>query len=102
MEEYVAFWKARAEVAHIWVSLYSPQVGEDSGERLTPQDRQRVAKELPQLGRWYPKLLLPEGMGRAFANPPRSPEECLFSKMSMNCFADLRTHIEPCVFWRHP
>ena len=102
LEEYVAFWNARAEVDHIWVSLYSPQVGEEGGERLTPQDRQRVAKELPQLGRLYPKLLLPEGMGRAFASPPRSPDECLFSKMSLNYSADLRTHIEPCVFGGTP
>ena len=102
LEEYVAFWNARAEVDHIWVSLYSPQVGEESAERLTPQDRARVAKELPQLGHLYPKLLLPEGMGRAFVSPPTSPDECLFSKMSMNYSADLRTHIEPCVFGGTP
>jgi organic radical activating enzyme len=30
LEEYVAFWNARPEVDHIWVSLYSPQMDEES------------------------------------------------------------------------
>ena len=98
----MAFWNARPEVDHIWVSLYSPQIGEESAERLTLGDRERVARELPQLRQAYPKLLLPEGMGRAFVEPPRSPEDCLFSKMSVNYSADLRTHVEPCVFGGNP
>jgi len=102
LEEYVAFWNGRPEVDHIWVSLYSPQIGEESAERLTAEDRERVARELPQLRLAYPKLLLPEGMARAFVNPPKSPENCLFSKMSMNYSADLRTHVEPCVFGGSP
>lgn len=102
LEEYVAFWNAQAEVDHIWVSLYSPQIGEESAERLTPQDRERVARELPQLSRAYVKLLLPEGMGKAFVSPPRNPDGCLFSKMSLNYSADLRTHVEPCVFGGTP
>lgn len=102
LEEYVAFWSARDEVDHIWVSLYSPQVGEESPERLTEADRQRIASELPRLRKRYPKLLLPEGMARAFVRPPTNPDECLFSKMSLNFSADLRTHVEPCVFGGNP
>lgn len=102
LEEYVAFWNARTEVDHIWVSLYSPQIGEESAERLMPQDRERVARELPQLSRVYPKLLLPEGMGRAFVSPPKNPDDCLFSKTSLNYSADLRTRVEPCVFGGTP
>jgi len=49
LEEYVAFWNSRPEVNHIWVSLYSPQTGEESAERLMSEDRERVARELPQL-----------------------------------------------------
>lgn len=102
LEEYVGFWNARKEVDHIWVSLYSPQIGEESAERLAPEDRERVARELPRLGKKYPKLLLPEGMGQAFVKPPANPDECLFSKMSTNYSADLRTHVEPCVFGGTP
>lgn len=102
LEDYVAFWNARPEVDHIWVSLYSPQIGEQSPERLTPEDRNRAAREMPQLRKRYSKLLLPEGMARAFVKPPKSPEECLFSKMSLNFSADLQTHLEPCVFGGDP
>lgn len=102
LEEYVSFWNARAEVDHIWVSLYSPQMGEESAERLMPEDREWVARELPRLGRVYRKLLVPEGMARAFVNPPKNPNDCLFSKMSMNYSADLRTRVEPCVFGGNP
>jgi organic radical activating enzyme len=102
LEEYVAFWNARQEVDHIWVSLYSPQLGEDSAERLTEADRVRIVRELPQLRKTYRKLLLPEGMAGAFVKPPKNPEDCLFSKMSVNYSADLKTHVEPCVFGGTP
>jgi hypothetical protein len=45
---------------------------------------------------------LPEGAGRAFVNPPKNPGDCLFAKASMNYSADLRTHVEPCVFGGNP
>ncbi|MGE5053062.1 MAG: radical SAM protein [Acidobacteriota bacterium] len=102
LEEYVAFWNAQKEVDHIWVSLYSPQVGENSPELLMPGDRERVAMELPLLAQKYSKLLLPQGMARAFVTPPKHPDDCLFSKMSLNYSADLRTHVEPCVFGGNP
>ena len=102
LEEYVAFWNAQSEVDHIWVSLYTPQVGEESGERLTREDREQVAAMLPKLRGSYPKLLVPEGLARAFVNPPTDPQHCLFSKMSTNYSADLRAQVEPCVFGGSP
>ena len=102
LEEYVNFWNSRPEVDHIWISLYTPQMNEESPERLTPQDRQRVANELPPLGARYSKLLIPEGMARAFVTPPSNPRSCLFSKMSVNYSADLQSRVEPCVFGGDP
>jgi organic radical activating enzyme len=102
LEEYVAFWNARPEVDHIWVSLYSPQIQEQSEERLTAEDRERIARELPSLSVTYPKLLIPEGMARAFIAPPKDPGSCLFAKMSVNYSANLETHVEPCVFGGNP
>ena len=102
LEEYVAFWNARPEVDHIWVSLYTPQIGEHSAEMLTPEDRQRVADELPRLRLRFGKLLMHEGVGRAFVAPPANPQECLFAAMSVNYSADLRTRVEPCVFGGTP
>lgn len=102
LEEYVAFWSGRPEVNRIWVSLYTPQIGEQSPEILTPDDREAVARQLPALHKRFPKLLFNEGMGRAFIRPPDNPEECLFSKMSANYSADFQTRVEPCVFGGAP
>ncbi|MGA8509818.1 MAG: radical SAM protein [Candidatus Sulfotelmatobacter sp.] len=102
LEEYVAFWNARPEVDHIWISLYSPQMDEESPERLSPEDRTRVARELPPLGAKYPKLLISEGMARAFVSPPSNPQSCVFSRMSVNYSADLESRVEPCVFGGNP
>jgi MoaA/NifB/PqqE/SkfB family radical SAM enzyme len=102
LEEYVAFWNARTEVDHIWVSLYTPQIDEESAEKLTPEDRQEVARVLPPLAKKYPKFLMNEGIARAFLHPPENPADCLFAKMSANYSADLLTRVEPCVFGGTP
>ena len=102
LEEYVSFWNARPEVDHIWVSLYTPQIGEESAEKLTPEDRQKVARTLPSLARKYPKFLMNDGVARAFLHPPEKPADCLFAKMSANYSADLETRVEPCVFGGSP
>jgi MoaA/NifB/PqqE/SkfB family radical SAM enzyme len=102
LEEYVSFWSTREEVDHVWVSLYTPQLGEQSAEMLTAADREFVARELPRLRKIYPKLLITEGIGRAFVNPPAEPKDCLFAKMSVNYSADFKTRVEPCVFGGTP
>lgn len=102
LEEYVRFWSGRKEVRNIWVSLYSPQMGEESEERLNAQQRQQVANELARLHRVYPKLLTPDGYTKALLNPPASPQDCTFSRMSKNYSADLTTRVEPCVFGGNP
>ncbi len=102
LEEYVSFWNTREEVDHVWVSLYTPQMGEQSAEMLTPADREFVARELPRLRKIYPKLLINDGIGQAFVNPPTEPKDCLFAKMSVNYSADFKTRVEPCVFGGTP
>jgi MoaA/NifB/PqqE/SkfB family radical SAM enzyme len=102
LEEYVSFWNDRPEVDHLWVSLYTPQIGEESAERLTSENRQEIARVLPPLARQYPKFLLNEGIVRAFLQPPANPSDCLFAKMSANYSADLQTRVEPCVFGGMP
>ena len=102
LEDYVSFWSARAEVDRIWVSVYTPQVGERSPEMLTVEDRERLAKELPGLRQRYPKFLTSERFVRAYLEPPKNPQECLFARMSTNYSADLRTRVEPCVFGGTP
>jgi len=102
LKDYVSFWSAQPGVNRIWVSLYTPQIGERSPEMLTAKDRAVVAAELPRLAKKFPKLLVNPGMAQAFLHPPSSPSDCLFAKMSANYSADLETRVEPCVFGGSP
>ena len=102
LQEYVAFWNARPEVDHIWVSVYTPQIGEQSTEMLAAEDRETLARRLPSFCQQYPKLLVTDGMAEAILHPPSNPDDCLFSKMSANYSADLQSRVEPCVFGGTP
>ena len=102
LEEYVNFWTARPEVNRIWVSVYTPQVGEQSPEMLTPEDRISMARQLPPLAKKYRKLLFTEGLAQALLRPPKNPSDCVFAKLSANYSADLETRVEPCVFGGTP
>jgi MoaA/NifB/PqqE/SkfB family radical SAM enzyme len=102
LEDYVKFWSERAEVNRIWVSVYSPQIGEKSPEMLSLADRETLARELPSLAKRYPKFLFNEGLAKAFLHPPKNPDDCLFAKMSANYSADFKTRVEPCVFGGTP
>jgi hypothetical protein len=102
LEEYVAFWNARLEVNRIWVSVYTPQIGEQSDEMLSAENRVALARQLPSLGKNYPKLLFNEGLAKAFLRPPENPGDCVFAKMSANYSADLESRVEPCVFGGTP
>jgi hypothetical protein len=102
LDEYLSFWAARPEIDRIWFSTYTPQVGEVSEETLTSEDRWQLIRRLPALKRKYPALVLIKGMEEAVNTPPPNPEECVFSKLSVNYSADLRTRIEPCFFGGDP
>lgn len=102
LEEFIRFWSAKSEVRKIWMSLYTPQVGEVSEERLTPADRQRVIADLLALRVRYPKLEAPKGMLDVYLNPPESPDECVFARTTTTISADLKTRIMPCQFGGTP
>ncbi len=102
LEEYVAFWSDRPEVNRIWVSVYTPQIGEESAEKLLPEHREILARELPIMYKKFPKFLFTKGMGEALLRPPENPDDCLFAKMSANYSADLKSRVEPCDFGGTP
>jgi sulfatase maturation enzyme AslB (radical SAM superfamily) len=70
IEEFLRFWSAREGVKRIWISLYTPQIGEISEERLTKADRERVIAELGRLRPLFPRLDIPHGLLKAYAAPP--------------------------------
>src|SRR6478672_865857 len=98
LEEFLRFWSARTEVRKIWISLYTPQIGEVSAERLQPSDRVQVVADLKALRMKYPKLEAPIGLIDAYAHPPDSPDECVFARTTTSISADLTTKITPCQF----
>jgi MoaA/NifB/PqqE/SkfB family radical SAM enzyme len=102
IEEFLRFWSAREAVEKIWVSLYTPQRGETSAERLLPADRAKVIGDLLALRQRYPKLAMPKGMIDAYAAPPASPDECVFARTTTTISADLTTRITPCQFGGEP
>jgi MoaA/NifB/PqqE/SkfB family radical SAM enzyme len=102
LEDFLKFWTPRAEVRKVWFSLYTPQVGEISEERLTKADRERVLVDLRALRLRYPKLEAPTGLIDVYAEPPESPSECVFARTTMTVSADLTTRITPCQFGGTP
>lgn len=101
-EEFLSFWSGRSEVKQIWMSLFTPQIGADDAEILTPQVRGQMIDEFVRLRTSYPKLVFPDSVAEGYRNPPSSPDECIFSRTTLNLTADLETRISPCQFGGTP
>jgi MoaA/NifB/PqqE/SkfB family radical SAM enzyme len=102
LDEFVRFWSDNPDTHQIWVSLYTPQIGEVSDERLQPDDRDRVVAALMHLRTRYPRLRMPQGLIQAYKRPPRSPQECTFAQTTTCVSADLKRRITPCQFGGTP
>ena len=102
LEEFVHYWSANPDTHQIWVSLYTPQIGEVSDERLQPADRERVVTTLMHLRSLYPKLSMPRGLISVLAKPPASPAECIFARTTTCVSADFTREISPCQFGGKP
>jgi len=98
LEEFVSFWSSRPEIERVWMSLYTPQVGEVSEERLDERTRKQVLADLWKLSTRYEKLQLPMAALEVYANPPRSPDKCTFARSTTSVSANLKTAITPCQF----
>ena len=102
LEEFLRIWQANPDTRLVWVSLYTPQKGELSAERLTAADRARVIADLRRLRPRFPKLQLPDALLAVYAKPPKTPDECIFAQTT-ECFsADLDRRITPCQFGGNP
>ncbi|MDQ1470122.1 MAG: hypothetical protein QOJ99_1602 [Bryobacterales bacterium] len=101
-EEFVSFWSGRSEVRKIWFSLFTPQVGAEAEEILSPDQRANVLAELTSLRSSFPKLKLPNAVIEGYRKPPRSPGECVFARTTINFTADLQSKITPCQFGGNP
>jgi organic radical activating enzyme len=102
IEEFVRTWSDNANVRTIWLSLYTPQIGEQSDERLRAEDRAGVVAILRELGQRFPKLQMPRPLLDAYLEPPGSPDDCIFARTTDCVSADLTTKITPCQFGGTP
>lgn len=102
LEEFLQFWSTRPEVQKIWMSMFTPQRGEELPECLTPAERQQAIEDLLRVRHSYPKLKMGGRTLREFTQPPQSPAECLFAQTTQTLSADLKTHITPCQFGGDP
>lgn len=101
-DEFLAFWSARPEVKKVWFSLFTPQIGADDEEILSPSVKQKLLTELVALREIYPKLFLPNSVVKGYQEPPQSPDECIFAKTTLNLTADLKNRVTPCQFGGQP
>jgi len=102
LAEFSDFWSRREEVLKIWFSLYTPQEGDSSEERLRPEDRVAVVDELTELRHSFRKIDMNRLTLAGYRNPPKSPDECIFALTTQCISADLSTKITPCQFGGTP
>jgi MoaA/NifB/PqqE/SkfB family radical SAM enzyme len=102
LEDFVKFWSANPNARQLWFSLYTPQIGEQAPEILTPHDREQVIAALMSLRQQYPKIGMPEGLLKQYGTPPANPDECIFAQTTTCVSADFERHITPCQFGGNP
>lgn len=102
LEAFLRTWQANPHTRLVYISLYTPQKGELSAERLTSADRARVIADLRRLRPQFSKLQVTDGILDAYARPPQSPAECIFAQTTDCVSADLERRITPCQFGGEP
>ena len=102
IERFIEFWSEQPMTNRIWMSLYTPQMGEVSAEQLTSSDRRKVVEELLKLRARYPKLDMAKQLIEVYAQPPQSPDECVFARVTKCISADFKKQIAPCQFGGQP
>jgi sulfatase maturation enzyme AslB (radical SAM superfamily) len=102
LEEFLRLWEGNPHTRLIWVSLYTPQKGEISAERLTTADRARVVADLRRLCGHISKLQMLDGMLNVYSRPPESPEDCIFAQTTACFSSDFERRIMPCQFGGNP
>jgi MoaA/NifB/PqqE/SkfB family radical SAM enzyme len=103
LTEFVETWAPNPDVKRIWFSLYTPQRGETSAERLRPEDRASVVEEIGRLRTRFTKLsdMVP-ALTERYLHPPQQPDDCIFAKTTACLSSDLQRAITPCQYGGTP
>jgi MoaA/NifB/PqqE/SkfB family radical SAM enzyme len=102
LRRFLEFWTPRPEIRKVWFSIFTPQMGDQLEEILSPEQRAMAIEELHSLRRSFPKLDMAPELIAQFAKPPHSPEECVFALTTQTVSADLKSEITPCQFGGNP
>ena len=103
LEEFMRFWSDQTTVRQIWVSLYTPQVGENSAEQLTTADRTRVVADLLDLRGRFSQARHAQRARRGVRVPAGfRPDHCIFAKVTTCLSADLEKVVTPLPVRRQP
>jgi organic radical activating enzyme len=102
LDEFAAFWSNRPETRTIWFSLFTPQEGQTSTERLSDAQRRLALERLERVACRFPKVFFSRAVLDGYARPPESPDECIFAQTTISISADLKTIITPCQFGGKP
>jgi len=102
LHEFIDFWSSRPETKMIWISLFTPQIGETSYEIIPRDARVRLVGELLELRNRFPKLAMPKGLLEAYLDTPADPKHCIFARVTRTVTADLQREIKPCQFGGNP
>jgi MoaA/NifB/PqqE/SkfB family radical SAM enzyme len=102
LDDFLKFWTSRPEVARVWFSIFTPQLGATDPEILSASERAATIADLHRLRIKYPGLEMPQSLIRELEFPPDSPEKCIFARTTETISADLRTKVTPCQFGGNP
>lgn len=102
LNDFAAFWSNVEATKKIWFSIYTPQEGEISEERLNPEDRTRAVNAIERLKKDFPKVQAPGVILNGYRNPPSSPQDCIFAQTTVCLSPDLKTPVTPCQLGGHP
>ncbi len=102
LDEFSRFWSLRPEVHKIWFSIYTPQQGNRSPERLHPQDRETLFQALSAAAAGFPRCIYPAWCWRATAIRRARPRSVPSPGLTTCLSADLKTRVTPCQFGGSP
>lgn len=102
LKDFAAFWSNFKATRKIWFSLYTPQEGENSEERLNAEDRTRAINAVARLKKDFPKVQAPGVILDGYRKPPSSPQDCIFAQTTVCLSPDLKTPVTPCQIGGRP
>ena len=102
LRDFARIWSRHPGVRKIWFSLFTPQMGDRSPQRLTAAERATAIDRIAALPSLYPKVYAPKVVLDGYRHPPDSPSECIFAQITSCVSVDLSTPVVPCQIGGRP